>query len=441
MPAAPADSALYRDLFGDAETAALFSDSAEVRAMLIVEGTLAQVQGRLGIIPADAAAFLHRASLEVQVDPGALAAETARNGVPVPGLVAAFRKGVEAPEMTRWLHWGATSQDILDTALALRLKRVCALWDARLAALITTLGGLAETHAETPMAARTYGQAAVPTSFGALVASWGRPLLRYRERLVAVQAGVAQVSLSGAAGTSAALGPQAGAVRAGLAQALGLADPGASWHAERDGIGALAAWMAGLTASLGKMGDDLVLLSQTGIAEVTMAGAGGSSTMPQKQNPVGPSVLVALARQAAALAGVVQGAGVHGLQRDGAAWFTEWLTLPQLCISSGRALALAGDLAARLRPDCAAMARGLAEGQGTLMAEALTFALAGQLPRPEAAARVAALCREALESQTPLATLAARDFPGTDWAAALSGAGALGAAPQEARAFAATARA
>lgn len=441
MPAAPADSALYRDLFGDAETAALFSDSAEVRAMLIVEGTLAQVQGRLGIIPADAAAFLHRASLEVQVDPGALAAETARNGVPVPTLVAAFRKGTEAPDMTRWLHWGATSQDIMDTALALRLKRACALWDTRLAALIAALGAMAEAHAETPMAARTYGQAAVPTSFGALVASWGRPLIRHRGRLHAVQAGVAQVSLSGAAGTAAALGPQAGAVRAGLAQALGLADPGSSWHAERDGIGALAAWMAGLTASLGKMGEDLILLSQSGVAEIGIAGAGGSSTMPQKRNPVGPSVLVALARQVAALAGVLQGAGVHGLQRDGAAWFSEWLTLPQACISTGRALALAGDLANRLQPDPAAMARGLAEGQGTLMAEALTFALAGRMPRPEAAARVAALCREALETATPLTTLASRDFPGADWAAALSGPALLGAAPDEARAFAVLARA
>ncbi|MFN3645449.1 MAG: lyase family protein [Gemmobacter sp.] len=439
MPAAPADSALYRDLFGDAETAALFTDSAEVRAMLIVEGALARVQGDLGIIPAEAAAFLHRASLEVQIDPAALAAETARNGVPVPALVAAFRKGAEAPEMTRWLHWGATSQDIMDTALALRLKRLVALWDVRLGALAAALGQMAADHAETPMAARTYGQAAVPTSFGALVAGWGRPVMRHRARLAALAPDLLRVSLSGAAGTSAALGPQAAAVRAGLAQALGLADPGASWHAERDGIGAFAAWMAGLTATLGKMGQDLILLSQTGIAEVAMAGAGGSSTMPQKQNPVGPSVLVALARQSAALAEVVQGAGVHGLQRDGAAWFAEWLTLPQLVHSTGRALVLAADLAARVRPDPAAMARGLAEGQGTLMAEALTFALAGQLPRPEAAARVAALCREALASATPLADLAARDFPGTDWAARLAGPGALGDAPAEARAFAAAA--
>jgi 3-carboxy-cis,cis-muconate cycloisomerase len=128
MPAAPADSAITRDLFGDAETAALFTDSAEVRAMLLVEGALARVQGALGLIPADAAAFIDRAAREVQIDPATLAAETARNGVPVPGLLAAFRKAAEAPDPMRWLHWGATSQDIIDTALALRLRRVLDLW-------------------------------------------------------------------------------------------------------------------------------------------------------------------------------------------------------------------------------------------------------------------------------------------------------------------------
>lgn len=436
MPAASADSAIYKDLLGDSETAQLFTDSAEVRAMMIVEGSLAKVQGALGLIPEAAAAYLHRASLEIQVDPGGLAAETARNGVPVPALVAAFRKSAEAPEMTTWLHWGATSQDIMDTALALRLKRLIALWQGRLDALISGLGGLAAQHAELPMAGRTYGQAAVPTSFGALVASWGRPLLRHRERLAALQKDVAQVSLSGAAGTSSALGSRAVEVRAGLAKALGLTDPGASWHAERDGIAAFGGWMAGLTASLGKMGEDLILLSQTGIAEVVIAGAGGSSTMPQKQNPVGPSVLVALARQVTGLSGVLSGAGVHALQRDGAAWFTEWLTLPQMCISTGRSLALAIDLVGGIAPDVAAMQRGLSEGQGALYAEALTFALAETMPRPEAAAKVGELAKEARRTGVSLLALAGQAFPGFDWPTRLQGAHLMGEAPAEARAFA-----
>jgi 3-carboxy-cis,cis-muconate cycloisomerase len=430
MPATPADSAIYRELMGDAETAALFSDSAEIRAMLLVEGTLARVQGELGVIPAEAAAFIDRAAREVQIDPAALTVETARNGVPVPALLAAFRKAAQAPEPMRWLHWGATSQDILDTALALRLRRVLDLWDARLARLIAALGGLAEAHADLPMAARTYGQAAIPSTFGAQLASWGRPLLRHRARLAALRGDLLQVSLSGAAGTLSAMGPEGPRVRAALAQALGLADPGNSWHSERDGIAAFGAWMAGLAASLGKMGEDLILLTATGLSEVRIGGAGGSSTMPQKQNPVGPSVLVALARHAAGLCATLTGAGLHRQARDGAAWFTEWMVLPQLCIGTGRALALSCDLAGRLEPDAAAMARVLQADAGTIHAEALTFALATLMPRPEAEAAVKRLCVEALATGTDLRAHAARDWPGIEVPLA------LGQAPAEARAFA-----
>ena len=186
MPAALADSALHRPLFGDEATAALFTDSAEIRAMLLVEGALARVQGRLGLIPETAAAAIDRASREVQIDPAALGPEAAVNGVPVPGLVAAFRKAMQAPEHAQYLHWGATSQDIVDTALTLRLRRVTQDWDARLGRLIAALGALAGAHADLPMAARTYGQAATPTGFGAVVAGWGWPLIHHRARLAEV---------------------------------------------------------------------------------------------------------------------------------------------------------------------------------------------------------------------------------------------------------------
>lgn len=439
MPAAPADSALYRNLFGDDETARLFSDSAEIRAMLLVEGALAKVQGQMGLIPAEAGAFLHRAAMEHLIDPAALATETAANGVPVPALVAAFRKAGNAPGHMQYLHWGATSQDIMDSALALRLKPLLSLWQERLSAVIAALGALAETHADLPMAARTYGQAATPTSFGAVVASWGQPLLAHREGLAAQRAALLRVSLSGAAGTLGAMGPQGPAVRAALAQALGLADPGHGWHTDRSGMAGFAGWMAGLTGSLGKMGEDLILLSQSGLDELRIAGAGASSTMPQKQNPVGPSVLVALARQVIGLSATLQGAALHRQQRDGAAWFTEWLTLPQMCISTGRALSLALDLAGRLQPDARAMAQGLDGALGLIHAEALTFALAETQPRPQAQATLKRLCREAQETATPLIDLMARDFPLTDWGTVLTDGRTLGQAPAEARAFAAAA--
>lgn len=430
MPASPLDSRIYAGLFGDAEVAALFTDSAELRAMLLVEGALARVQGDLGLIPRDAAAFIDRASREVQIDPTALADSVAVNGVPVPGLLAAFRKAAEAPELMRWLHWGATSQDIVDTALALRLRRVLALWGARLDALIACLGKLAADHADLPMAARTYGQAAVPTTFGAQVASWGRPLLRHRKKLDAIKPEVLKVSLSGAAGTLSAMerGPE---VRAALARALDMEDPGASWHAERDGIAALASWCAGLLATLAKLGEDLLLLTQTGIAEVRISGAGGSSTMPQKQNPVGPSVLLALARHGQGLAGTLVAAGVHRQARDGAAWFTEWLTLPQLAQVTARAVALGEDIAARLRPSAEEMARGLSAEGGAIHAEALTFALAARLPRAQAEAEIKRL----LAAGGDLRAAFAVAFPDLQLPPVL-----VGEAPAEARAFAAAAQ-
>ena len=436
MPAAPADSLIYGRLFGDDETAQLFTETAEIRAMLLVEGALARVQGALGLIPADAAAFIDRAAQEVAIDPSHLAAESARNGVPVPGLLAAFRQAVQSPGPMQYLHWGATSQDIVDTGLALRLRPMMALWDDRLCGLLACLGRLADDYATLPMTARTYGQAATPTGFGAVVAGWGWPLLDARSRLSDLGDVVLQVSLSGAAGTLAAMGEQGPAVRAALAAELGLRDPGHSWHSDRTASAQLAAWAAGLAGSLGKLGEDVVLLCQSGFGEVYLAGAGGaSSTMPQKQNPIGPSALVAIARHVIGLAGLVQGAAIHRQQRDGAAWFGEWLALPQLCICTGRMLSLAGDIAGSLTPDAAAMERGLEAGLGLLHAEALSFALAEQMPRTEAQDIVKDMCRQVKASETDLLTLAVRRFPEVDWPARLAER-ALGSAPDEARAFA-----
>ena len=431
MPLSPAASPLYDRLFGDNETAECLDDRAEVEAMLAVEAALAEVQGALGVIPTEAAALLGPACRGLDLDPAALAVQTGVDGVPVPALLAATRKALGGPEHSQYLHWGATSQDIMDTALALRLKRLLSLWEGRLDALLHGLAELAESHAELPMAARTYGQAATPTSFGALVASWGRPLLRHRARLQDLKPDLLLVSLSGAAGTLSAMGPKGPEVRAALAQALGLSDPGHSWHAEREGVGAFATWMAGLVASLGKMGEDLLLLTQTGIGEVALEGAGGSSTMPQKQNPVGPSVLVALARQANGLAAVMMSAGLHRQQRDGAAWFTEWLALPPLCLTTGRALALSLDLCKRIRPDPLAMGRGLSADNSIIHAEALSFALAQRMPRPEAQVLVKSLCEEAAVTSTDLRDLVTRKVPGLTWNGS-----DLGQAPAEARAFA-----
>ena len=432
MPASPFDSQIYRELFGDAEVARLFSDSAEIRALMLVEGALALVQGRLGLIPETAGAYLHRSAMELQVDPGGLAAETGRSAVVVPALVSAMRAAGQAPEHMQYLHWGATSQDIMETGQMLRMRQALAILEGRIVGLARVLGRVAAEHAETPMAARTYGQAAVPTSYGAVAAGWGAPLLRHLERLAEMRPRLLVVSLSGAAGTLSAMGDKGPEARAGLAAELGLGDPGASWHAQRDRIGELAGWLAGVLGSLGKLGEDMLILTQSGVGEVRLSAGGGSSTMPQKVNPVLPSVLVALARHGATLAGGLLGAALHRQQRDGAAWFVEWLELPQLVLACGRALDAASELIATASPVPERMAELLASDGGAIHAEALSFALAARMPRPEAQAAVKALAAEARGSGGDLIALARARWPDI----ALPEAALLGTAPDEARDFA-----
>lgn len=439
MAASVFGSALYGSLFPTGEAGRLFSDSAEVRAMLLVEGALAKVQGRLGVIPEISAAAIHRASLEVIVDPGALAEATGRNGVPVPGLVATFRTEMNAPEHAQYVHWGATSQDIIDTALMLRLRQALGLLEGDLKSLLAVLAEAADTYAETPMPARTYGQIATPTSWGAVLAGWGAPLINALEGLLALREHSLWVSLSGAAGTASALGPQAAETRAGLAEALGLNDPHRTWHTDRVPLMRIAQWMANVTAALSTMGQGLIGLTMSGIEEVSLPDAGASSTMPQKQNPVGPSALVALNTHMGAQMAALQTAASHQHQRDGAAWFAEWMILPQIALSTASALQHALALTETTTPCTDRMRAALDGGLGLIHAEALSFALAAQMPRPEAQAATKALCKAAQDTGTPLPDLARADHP--DLPPDLFDPSAqMGDAPAAARAFADRAR-
>lgn len=439
MAASVFDSPLYSRLFPAGDVGKLFTDTAEVRAMLLVEGALARVQGALGVIPETAAAFIHRAAMEVQIDPAGLAAPTGQNGVSVPGLVAAFRAAMEAPEHAQYAHWGATSQDIIDTGLMLRLRQMLVLQEEMLCATIKALGRLAADHADLPMAARTYGQHATPTSFGATVAHWGAPLLDLVGELPALRQSSLWVSLSGAAGTSAALGPRAFETREALAKALNLHDPARSWHSDRGPILRIANWQARLALALGKMAEDLLILTQTGIGEVSLGAAGASSTMPQKQNPVSPSAMAATARHVAGLQATLQGAALHRLDRDGAAWFTEWLVLPQLCLATTATLIHAQSLSQTLAPLPRAMLGAMIDGQNLIHAEALSFALAAHLPRPDAQAAIKALCKKAGETGADLADLARASYPDLDLSPVFDPTQQMGLAPDEARRFAAAA--
>ena len=435
MAASVFDSPLFARLFDSGEAGRLFSDTAAIRAMLLVEGALAKVQGSLGVIPEISAAAIHRASLEIQIDPGALAGPTGENGVSVPGLVAAFRQEMQAPEHAQYVHWGATSQDIIDTGTILRLRQALLLAEDDLRAILTTLGKAAQEHATLPMPARTWGQIATPTSWGAIVAGFGAPLADALEELPALRERALWVSLSGAAGTASALGPHAAQTRSALAQALGLVDPGRSWHIDRAPILRVADWQGRVTAALAHMGQTLLGLTATGIEEVSLGKVGASSTMPQKQNPVAPSALLALGHQFTGLRASLQSAAAHQHQRDGAAWFTEWMVLPQLALSCAAALGHARRLTDSFGPQPIQMHTALDGGIGLVHAEALSFALTDRMPRPEAQQVSKRLCRDAQEKRVPLAELARADYPDLP-EDLFDPARQMGAAPAEARAFA-----
>ena len=429
------DSPLLAKLFPAGDMGRLFTDTAEVRAMMLVEGSLAKVQGTLGIIPEISAAAIHRASLELQIDPSGLGTATGQNGVSIPGLVAEFRKLMQAPEHAQYLHFGATSQDITDTALMLRVRQLLALQENGLKTLVRDLATLARDHATTPMVARTYGQSATLTSFGATVAVWGHMLADLMDALPALRDDVLWVSLSGAAGTGSVLGPNPDEVRQHLAAAVGLRDPKRSWHADRGPILRLAAWQTQLAAALGKIAQDVWIMTQSGMKTVTLGAKGGSSTMPQKENPVQPSAIIALANMASGLNATLTQAAQHREARDGAAWFTEWMALPQLCLTAGSALTISGTMIEGLAPNTDAMAVQIAETHDMIMAEAVTFALAKTMPRPDAAALLKEAVQQAMSQGTGLLKIVQSRFPDLDMTQ-FEPQHQLGAAPNLARGFA-----
>jgi len=242
--------------------------------------------------------------------------------------------------------------------------------------------------------------------------------------------------LASVAGRGLANAPLTSVRPAPRAGALDLGDPGRSWHSTRDGLGELAGWITLVTGSLGKMGEDLLAMTQSGIDEVKLGASGGSSTMPQKNNPVLPSLLVAIAHHAVGLNATMQAALIHRQQRDGAAWMMEWMALPQLVMVTARALSAALELAENVTPDAARMAALLDDGSGLIHAEALSFALARQMPRPEAQEAVKALCQKVRSTGTPLPRLVAETWPQVDLDQFLRPENALGQAPAEARDFA-----
>lgn len=428
MAVTPAESAIYGALLSDDAVAALFGDEAEIRAMLDAEAALAAAQAERGMIPPDAAARIATALAGTRIAPGSLAAGTASAGVPVGPLVAAAREAVGG-EAAGWLHFGATSQDIVDTALVLRLRDALDILDARLAALVELLGARADEHRATVMTARTRWQQATPTTFGLRIAGWMTPLAAHRIRLAELRPRLLCVQLGGASGNMAAMGENGVAVMEAMAAKLGLAAPTLPWHTARETLAELASWLSLVTGSLGKMGRDMTLLAQNEVAEARGGGGGGSSTMPHKANPVAAEMLVALARQNAGLVSAMHHALVAEHERSGEAWTVEWLTLPQMAVATAVALRHAGAIAETLTADPAAMRANIEAADGMLLAEAAVFALARHMPREAAQALVAAACRDAAAEGLHLRDeLCRRSDAPVDWDAVFEPANYTGAA-------------
>ena len=333
-------------LLGDAELGRFFSFEADLAAMLAFERELAGAQAALGLVPPEASAAIAAACDAFVPDIAGLAAGIARDGVIAPTLVARLRAAVGAPH-EKHVHKGATSQDVIDTSLTLRLTGVCDLVDARLTALAATLDELTARDGEIPLMGRTRMQRALPIHARDKIRAWRAPLERHRQRLAALRPRLLVVQFGGAVGTRGGLEGMGDAVAAELARRLGL-ENAPCWHVERDAIGEFAAWLSLVCGSLGKIGQDIVLMAQNEIGEVRLAGGGGSSAMPHKSNPVGAETLVTLARYAAGLAGTLHQGLVAENERSGAAWTLEWLTLPPLAGAAGaalrHALALCGGL-------------------------------------------------------------------------------------------------
>ncbi|KJE37049.1 fumarate lyase [Thalassospira sp. HJ] len=383
MSVSPFDSALLGNLFSDPEIAALFEDRAQISSMLLFESALAAAEARAGLIPKESAARIAEVCRDFTPDPASLAAGTASAGVPVPALVKALKAEIGG-EDARFVHFGATSQDVVDTALVLQLRDAIAIIRRRIRKLAKALSAHADTHRKTVMIGRTRSQQAVPTTFGLKAAGWLAPLVRIDRRIESLASDLLRVSFGGAAGTLASIGDKAPEVESNLAEELDLPLADMPWHAQRDGLVDFASQLTALTGALGKMGQDLVLLAQSEIAEVQPGKGGGSSTMPHKSNPVQAEMLVTLARFNAGQLGTFAQSQLHDHERCGASWLLEWLTLPQIMTATGAALAQAVDMVPDLKINTERMAQNLELSRGAMLAEAATFALADHIGRDAA---------------------------------------------------------
>lgn len=404
MPVNPADGPILGTLYGSDPMRAVFDEQTYFQRMLDVEAALARVQARLGIIPADAADAIVAAAKVENLSTVDLAASARNVGYPVVGLVAGLSKAAGAAGA--WSHWGATTQDIMDTATVLQMREGLNLIEAELRAILTALMTQANRHRDTVMAGRTHLQQALPTTFGLKCAIWAMPFIAHLERLAQLRTRVQIVEFSGAAGTLASLGDQGIPVMQALAAELGLHVPPAPWHVCRDGLAEAVNFLGLVGGTLAKIATDIVLLAQTEVGEAAepyVAGRGQSSTMPQKRNPIASEYILAATRMVHALVPAMLGAMAQDHERGTGPWQTEALVLPQAFVLTHGALLHTRAIAEGMVVDPARMRANLDITHGLIVSEAVMMGLAPVLGRGEAHHVVKRACDRALADGISLA--------------------------------------
>jgi 3-carboxy-cis,cis-muconate cycloisomerase len=411
MPATAIDSAVFRNIFSTEAMRRIFSDESRVQKYLDFEAALARAQARLGIIPQEAAAEIERHCGAGGINFVKLETETARIGYPVlpvvQQLVALCRDG-----LGEWCHWGATTQDVTDSATVMQIREALTLIEADIDAIAAALAGLARKYRDTPMAGRSNLQQAVPITFGYKTATLLAAFDRHKQRLQELRARVLVGEFGGAAGTLASLGGRGLQVQAELMKELRLGVPAIAWHTTRDSIAEIGCFLGQLTGTCGKLAFDVKLMMQTEVEEVFepfQEGRGSSSTMPQKRNPISSVYITALTSVVRQQVAALLDAMVGDHERATGPWEIEWIVLPEIfCLSAG-ALAQTLFVLTGLQVDEKKMRANLDLTKGLIVSEAVMMGLAPYLGRQYAHDLVYDICRKVIATGRPLVDLLAEN--------------------------------
>jgi 3-carboxy-cis,cis-muconate cycloisomerase len=403
------DSALFRDMFGTAEMRDVFSDEALVGRYLEAEAALARAQARVGVVPKDAAEAIDLASRSLKIDYDKLRHETEIVGYPILPLV--HQLSAAAGEAGRFVHWGATTQDIMDTGNVLQIRAALSIVERDLSELRNILADMARKYRDTPMAGRTHLQQALPVTFGYKAAVWLSSIDRHIERIEQARPRVLVGEFSGAAGTLASIGEGGLQMQKLFCEELGLNQPSITWHVARDGITEAVTLLGLITGTLGKIATDVMMMSATEFGELSepfVPGRGASSTMPQKRNPISSELMLAAAKAVRQHVATMLDGMIHDFERATGPWHLEWVSLPESFLLTASSLANAKFMLAGLVVHDRRMRENLDLTHGLIVAEAVMMALAPKLGRQHAHEIVYDACRKAIEGGGQLADILAK---------------------------------